>query len=144
VLADDRPDIRDRSDVARLVVAFYRAAAMDDLLGPVFEAAHVDWSVHTAKLTDFWAWQLLGQPADERNPLLAHQSAHARTPFTEQHYERWLDLFETTVDELFAGSTAAAAKRRGWRMAKAMRRLLDDRPSAGDAPTEVMWARHSR
>jgi hemoglobin len=134
------PDIRGRDDVRRLVVGFYRAVAMDDVLGPIFAAAHVDWSAHHDKLTDFWAWQLLGQRTYERNPLLAHRAVHARTPLAGEHYERWLELFETTVEELFAGPTAEAAKRRAHAMAKAMRRLLADHPAAADSPTEVSWA----
>ena len=126
----ERPDIHRRNDVRRLVVAFYRAVAMDDVLGPIFAAAHVDWSEHHDRLTDFWAWQLLGQPAYERNPLLAHRAVHVRTPLAGEHYDRWLELFETTVDELFAGPTAEAAKRRAHAMAKAMRRLLADQPAA--------------
>ena len=36
---DERTDLADRADVESLVRDFYRQAAMDDLLGPVFEAA---------------------------------------------------------------------------------------------------------
>jgi hemoglobin len=98
---------------------------MDDVLGPVFHAAGVDWSEHVPKLTDFWAWALLGEPGYEGTPLRAHESIHARVPFRDVHYERWLDLFETTVDELFAGPNAQAAKRRARTFARALRRLLD-------------------
>lgn len=35
-------DIVERDDIDRLVRAFYRDAATDDLLGPVFETANVD------------------------------------------------------------------------------------------------------
>jgi hypothetical protein len=33
-------------------------------------------------------------------------------PFGAVHYQRWLDLFDTTLDVLFAGPTAAVARRR--------------------------------
>ena len=49
----DRPDIVDRDDIALMVRNFYRDAAMDDLLGAVFAAAHVDWNAHLATLVDF-------------------------------------------------------------------------------------------
>lgn len=118
-------DIVDRVDVADLVRTFYRHVAMDDVLGPVFHAAHVDWSEHVPKLTDFWAWVLLGEPGYDGTPLRAHEPIHARMPFRDAHYERWLDLFETTVDELFAGEKAQEAKRRARTFARALRRVLD-------------------
>jgi hemoglobin len=135
---DGLTDIRTRDDVKRLVVDFYRDVAMDDRLGPIFAAAHVDWSVHIPKLVDFWAWQLLGEPAYERNPLRAHEPVHARTPFGDEHYERWLELFDTTIDELFRGQTADVAKRRARRMANAMRGLLEGRSASGRVPVEVL------
>ena len=143
LFADERSDITTRYDVRQLVVDFYRDVAMDDVLGPIFTAAHVDWSVHIPKLTDFWAWQLLGEPAYERNPLRAHEPVHARTPFGEAHYQRWLELFETTVNASFAGPNADLAIGRARRMAKAMRRLLDGESAAGDAALQLGWAKAS-
>jgi hemoglobin len=133
-----RHDIRDGDDVTALVVAFYRSAAVDDLLGPIFEAAHVDWSSHVPKVASFWSWQLLGRRGYEGNPLRAHEPSHARTPFRPEHYARWLELFESTVDERFAGPVAELAKTRARRMARALRRLLDGEQGAGDEPIEVI------
>lgn len=134
-------DLDGRDDVEALVREFYRAAAMDDLLGPVFHAAHVDWDAHIATLIDFWSWQLFGVRGYEGNPLRSHAPVHARTPLGDAHYERWIALFVETVDELFAGPVAELAKGRGIKMARAMQRLLagtDDRVDA-PAPMTVAW-----
>jgi hemoglobin len=120
----ERPDIRDVDDIEHLVRAFYRRAAMDDVLGPVFETAAVDWPSHIETLTAFWAWQLLLHRGYEGNPLRAHERLQATTPFTEEHFERWLELFGDTVDDLFAGPTAEIAKVRAAKMAAALRRIL--------------------
>jgi hemoglobin len=120
-----------------LVRAFYRDAATDDLLGPVFEAAGVDWAAHLDTLTRFWAWQLLGERGYEGNPLRAHEPIDERVPFTDAHFERWLTLFVTTVDEHFAGPTADAAKQRAAKMAHALRRLLRGREAGGGEPVTV-------
>jgi len=80
LLEDDREDIVDRDDIERLVRNFYRDAAMDDLLGPVFEAARVNWNAHVATLIDVWVWQLLGEAGYEGQPLRAHEPVRARTP----------------------------------------------------------------
>ncbi|MDX5348005.1 MAG: group III truncated hemoglobin, partial [Hymenobacteraceae bacterium] len=37
---------------------------------------------------------------------------HMRLPITQEHFSRWLELFFKTVDELFEGETANAAKER--------------------------------
>jgi hemoglobin len=134
-----RHDISDRADVELLVVAFYRDAAMDDVLGPVFRAARVDWSVHIPKLVDFWAWQLFGERGYEGNPLRAHEPSHARTPFRPEHYERWIDLFTETVDAHFEGPIAETAKARALRMAKALRRLLEGNAAPGDEAVTVTF-----
>lgn len=135
-----RDDIRSRADLEELMRSFYRTVAMDDVLGPVFAGAQVDWSAHIPKLTDFWAWQLLGVRGYEGNPLRAHEPVHEQMPFQSEHYARWLELFETAVDEQFAGPTAEAAKQRARRMAHALRRLLEGTSSPGDAPVAPLWA----
>jgi hemoglobin len=128
---DTRPDLDRRERLARLVRDFYRQVAMDDLLGPVFARAGVDWSVHVPKLIDFWAWQLLGEPGYQGQPLRAHEPVHARDPFGPEMYERWLELFEGTVDAGFAGPGAERAKSRARRMAAALTRILE--PGEGPA-----------
>jgi hemoglobin len=137
----ERHDIATHRDVELLVRTFYRAAAMDDLLGPVFATAHVDWPSHLAKVADFWMWQLLGVRGYEGNPLLAHRPAHEATPFTDAHFERWLALFTETVDELFEGPTAELAKARAGKMARALQRLLRGESARGDVAIEVLRPR---
>jgi hemoglobin len=132
---DDRTDLRSRDDVERLVRSFYRDAAMDDRLGPIFAAARVDWPSHIDHLTDLWCWQLLGERSYTGNPLRAHLPVHGRTPFTLAHFERWLELFTATVDYHFRGPTAEVAKSRAIKMATALRRILADRHH--DAATSV-------
>ena len=114
---DTRADIVDRDDIERLVRNFYRDAAMDDVLGPVFQAARVNWHAHVETLIEFWAWQLLGSPGYDGQPLRAHEPVHARTPLAQSHYARWIELFCDTVDRSFQGPRAEIAKGRGrrWR-----------------------------
>lgn len=140
LFAEPPGDIVDRDDVERLVRDFYRQAAMDEVLGPVFEAARVRWDAHIATLVDFWSWQLFGERGYVGNPLRAHAPAHQRTPFTDAHYGRWLELFESTVDALFTGPVAELAKGRARKMASAMQRLLAGVSAGGETPIAVTWA----
>lgn len=136
---DARDDISDRFDIEQLVRNFYRDAAMDDLLGPVFEGAQVNWNAHIATLVDFWAWQLLGEAGYEGQPLRAHEPVHARTPLSHAMYERWLQLFCETVDASFEGPRSEVAKVRGRKMAAAMERLLSGVSSGGSEPIEPIF-----
>ncbi len=142
LLDDTRDDITDRFDIEQVVRHFYRDAAMDDLLGPVFEAAAVNWHAHIERLVDFWSWQLLGEARYEGQPLRAHEPVHARTPLSHAMYERWLELFCDTVDASFEGPVADLAKARGRKMAAAMERLLAGVSASGSVPMEPLW-RHT-
>jgi hemoglobin len=144
LLAPPTPDIASPEDVERFVRDFYRFAAMDDLLGPVFAAARIDWKSHIETLVDFWSWQLFGVRGYEGTPLRAHAPANARTPFTDAHYARWLDLFESTIDGLFCGPVADLAKSRGRKMASALARLLAGTSDAGSATTTVTFTTAGR
>ncbi len=141
LLEDIRGDIVDRNDIELLVRNFYRDAAMDDLLGPVFEAAHVKWNVHVATLIDFWAWQLLGEPAMTGNHCgrmslyINGHRCHTRTT------NDWVELVCDTVDVSFQGPRAEIAKGRGRKMAAAMERLLAGVSADGTEPVEPMWRR---
>jgi hemoglobin len=141
---EPRPDLDSRELIECLVRDFYRDVAMDDLLGPVFAGVHVDWSAHLPKLVDFWSWQLLGERRYDRNPLRAHQRVHARFPFDPAMYERWLELFDTTVDEGYAGPLAELAKQRARRMAGALQHLLAGVSATGDEPVIPMGLQGSR
>ena len=101
----------------------------------------MNWHAHIATLIDFWAWQLLGEPGYEGQPLRAHEPVQARTPLSHAHYERWIELFCDTVDTSFAGPRAELAKGRGRKMAAAMERLLAGVSAGGTAPIEPMWRR---
>jgi len=129
-----------RADLEHFVRAFYRDAAMDDLLGPIFEAAHVDWPAHIATLTDFWCWQLLGERGYSGNPLLAHAPIHARCPLGPEHYGRWLALFTEAADEHLPGPEAGVAIARARKMARALERLLAGHQGDANVVVEVLGA----
>jgi len=118
-------DLRDPGEVAEMVRRFYGDVAQDDLLGPMFNnVARVDWSEHLPKLTDFWCRLLFGLPGYAGNPLRAHQLVHAKRAFTDQHFERWLDLFSETVDLGWTGPNAEKVKAFAVKVARAHRRQL--------------------
>jgi hemoglobin len=101
-----RPDILNRNDISKHITSFYEKVRQDEQLAPVF--SHVDWEHHTPIIIDFWSSLLLGDQSYKRNPFEKHISL----PIDSNHFERWLQLFNQTIDELFSGERANEAKQR--------------------------------
>ena len=101
------PDITSEADVRRLVDAFYAAIREDALLNPIFtDVARVDWSHHLPKMYAFWNSLILGQPGYSGQPF----PPHTVLPVRREHFTRWVELFQRTVDANFAGEAAQRAK----------------------------------
>jgi hemoglobin len=119
------PDLDSRAQIHDLVVRFYREVVFDDLLGPVFdEVAEVDWAVHIPKLIDYWCRVLLGHPGYDGFMLGAHQRVHEKEPLRDVLFDRWLRLFEESVDQGWRGLIADQAKAHAVRMAAVLARRL--------------------
>jgi hemoglobin len=83
--------------IRRQVTTFYGRVRQDPVLGPVFDDAVDDWDEHLAKLCDFWSSVLLMTGRFKGSPM----AAHARRPdILDEHFARWLDLFERTAREV--------------------------------------------
>ena len=74
------------------------------------DVARVDWSEHLPKLTAFWCRALLGQPGYQGNPFRAHALVHAQRSFTAAHFERWLMLFDETLELGWTGPNTDRAR----------------------------------
>jgi truncated hemoglobin YjbI len=121
---NDVGDIQTPDDVAVLVRRFYASVIPDPLLGPIFEAAHVDWTTHIPLLCSFWERQLLGIEGYSGNAVRAHVELHDESPFGAEAFERWLSLFDETVDEHFFGPVADHAKERARQVAIVLQAAL--------------------
>lgn len=118
-------DLDSREQIAEMVRRFYADVAQDDLLGPVFnDVARVDWSAHLPKLTEFWCRILLHDGDYQGNPLRSHMDVHARSPFTDELFERWLMLFHGIVESGWSGPNATHALEFAEHVAKAHRQRL--------------------
>ncbi|MDI1289759.1 MAG: group III truncated hemoglobin [bacterium] len=118
-------DITTRDDISGLIVAFYREAFQDDLLGPVFvEVANLDLEAHLPVMCDFWETVILRAGTYRRNALEVHTALHEKSPLTPLHFGRWLEYWTAIVDEMFAGPNAELAKLQATRIAWSMSRRL--------------------
>ena len=114
-------DIATGNDVGVLVHRFYRRAIPDPLLGPVFEGFGVDWPRHLPKLVAYWEHVLLDHPGIATNTVGVHGRVQNVAPFGQNHIDRWVELWERTVDELYAGPVADLAKTRARQVGRALR-----------------------
>ena len=114
--------IKNRNDISILVDKFYAKIRKDELLGPIF-TGHISkekWPEHLSKLTDFWETKLFGIPKFQGNPSLAHINVDKNLNYTVKrtHFDRWLQLWFETIDELYEGELATMAKESASMMAK--------------------------
>jgi hemoglobin len=131
---DTRPaltDIRDAADIDRLVAAFYRPLLADPIIGFFFtEISPIELEHHLPTISAFWQQQLLGQPGYRGQTFAVHRRLHQLCALQPDHFHRWLFLFESTVDALFCGPLATAAKQRARRIAQSMQEALASRHPA--------------
>ncbi len=107
-----KSDLVDRSDIVRLVDAFYERVRQDEILGEIFDkVAQVNWGEHLPKMYAFWETVLFRAGTYRGNPIAAHARLVPLTEMGRPQFDRWLALFCLTVDALFAGEKADHLKR---------------------------------
>lgn len=111
-------DIEVEEDITSLVHQFYTKVRNDDLLAPVFNSIIKDnWDKHLQTMCNFWSSILLYSKKYLNDPM----TKHLPLPLEKKHFDKWLILFEETVDELFSGDIATTAKTRANNIARIMK-----------------------
>mgnify|MGYP005990604583 CR=1 FL=1 len=95
--------------ISNLVERFYEAIRKDELLGPIFEAHVTDWKPHLARMKDFWASVTLESGRFRGNPMLKH---FAIGGLDQLHFDRWLFLWNQTLDVVLPDAEAAEVFRK--------------------------------
>jgi hemoglobin len=127
-------DIETRADCERLVRAFYGKALEDPMIGFIFvDVARLDLDEHVPRITSFWETVLLGARSYGGGAFVPHVDLHAKVRLARAHFDRWLQLWFGTVDELFAGERANLAKVHALRVGQAFHQRLQGFPSPRDA-----------
>ncbi len=105
-------DIQHKDDVVKLVDEFYGRVLQDEVIKGFF--ADLDFEHHKPRMVHFWSFVLLDEEGYTTNVF----DKHVHMPLKGEHFERWMQLFDTTVDDLFVGEKADMAKLRaktiGW------------------------------
>jgi len=116
------PDISSDKDIRKLVHYFYDKVQQDERLGYIFnDYADVNWDKHLPKMVDFWSNLLFQTRRYKGRPF----RQHLPLPIQRGDFNRWYNLFEETVDELFNGKKADYAKEMAGKIAVSFSVRLD-------------------
>ena len=133
-----KTDIATPADIDRLIETFYTRVLADPIIGFFFtDITRIDLQKHLPVISAFWKLQLLGKLGYKGQTFAAHKAIHERAALTEDHFHRWLYLFENTIDELFAGTRAGTAKLRARTIARSMQRGLASQPITPERAEEL-------
>jgi hemoglobin len=129
-------DIETRTDIDLVMRVFYERALADEVIGYIFtDVAKLDLEHHLPIIGDFWETMLFqtGNYAQHgRNPLEVHKKIHMRSNLKAEHFERWLKIFMTSVDEEFEGECSEFLKMRASSIASRMQEFINE-PEANNA-----------
>lgn len=122
--------VTDETEIERVVRTFYARIRADEVLGPIFERAiGADWEPHLRKMFDFWSSVMLTSGRYKGQPMLAHMRLKSVRP---EHFDRWLTLFQQTLDDLCTPAVADAYMTRALRIADSLRMGMFFDPAAAD------------
>ena len=114
-------DIETRNDIEKLIIHFYEKVMINPVIGFIFtDVIKIDLAQHIPIIVDFWETILLDNPVYKKNAMEVHYDLNKKTPLQKEHFNEWLLLFCTTVDELFIGKIATLAKTRAKSIAAVM------------------------
>ena len=118
-------DLETRADIDRLLRHFYGRAMVDEMIGYLFtDVAQLDLEGHLPQIGNFWEQVLLQRPVYVGQPIAAHVPLHQAATLRSSHFQRWFEIWASSVDELFAGEIATQAKRRAAIIAESMQYRL--------------------
>lgn len=116
-------DIETREDLENLLAEFYKTATADRKIGHHF--AGLDLAAHLPIIVDFWEKVLFGKAVYFGNPLAVHQMLHEKSLLKTEHFQRWLEIFQRTIDKFFVGETSENAKLRAKMIAHSLNQNLN-------------------
>jgi hemoglobin len=141
----NKTDILGRDEIVRLVNAFYGKVRTDAALGPIFDqVAQVDWDAHLPKMYAFWQTVLFRDGGFRGDPIGKHARLVPLADMGREQFDRWLALFEATVDELFEGENAGHIKRCAADMANVIYSKINAIPDVRFDPAKLTPEQRAR
>ncbi len=109
---NEKPDLDSREHIDQFVDRFYTRMLADEQLAPIFlDVAAVDLAVHLPHIKDYWCKLLLGDKGYRRHTMNIHRQLHGKQALRAEDFQRWLALFNATLDDGFSGEQSERARR---------------------------------
>jgi hemoglobin len=118
--------------IERLVHGFYAKVRSDAVLAPIFEARITDWEPHLKQMCAFWSSVALMSGRYHGTPMVKHMPL----PVDAGHFDRWLEMFEATANEICPPVAAAHFIERAQRVAASLELGVASRQGVMLAPGE--------
>jgi hemoglobin len=126
---NNKLDISYRADISLLIRSFYEKVLKDETIGIIFtDIVKINWEHHIPVITDFWESILLDNPVYKNNAMDVHYHLNHIFPLEKKHFDAWLQLFNDTIDDLFAGPVTELAKKRAAGIAAVMLFKMNNTP----------------
>jgi len=93
----------DEALIEKVVRRFYAQIQKDALLAPIFHEKIHDWEPHLQQMCAFWSSVMLKSKQYQGRPM----PKHVTLPIDAHHFDRWLEVFGQTVNDLCDEKIAA-------------------------------------
>lgn len=91
-----QPIAVDEALIETIVRTFYNRVRADSLLGPIFEKHIQHWEPHLQNMFAFWSAIMLHTRRYNGRPM----PKHVALPIDAEYFDRWLQIFNNTVEQL--------------------------------------------
>lgn len=114
-------DIENRKDIEFLVNSFYDKVKQNPIIDKFFTPEQgFSFERHIPIMCDFWETILLHQQKYSGSPVAKHFEVDRKIKIDKTHFDEWVSLFFSSVDEAFQGEVAEEAKKRASLMSQLM------------------------
>lgn len=116
-----KKDLLTKKDIKKLVICFFEKANQDKLLEPFFNNnENFNQKKHIATMCKFWENALFYSGNYIGNPIQTHLEINAKATLNTNHFSKWIQLFNETVDDLFKGENAETIKQKAFNVSTIM------------------------
>jgi hemoglobin len=116
-------DIETRADILLIMKKFYDKLLADESINFFFTkvtSVNQHLEGHFETLATFWEQSLFLKGGYFNNMFQIHKEVNEKSSFTKEHFQIWLNHFNTTIDENFKGKYAEQMKTQALSMATVM------------------------